>query len=59
MIQEIIDHQQKNFTDDDLQNKIKESGTTANIIYLNSQTGEGYCVNIGDSKAIHYKSFSD
>jgi hypothetical protein len=36
MIQEIKDHQKRKFSDEVLQKKIKDSGTTANIIYLNS-----------------------
>ena len=55
MKDEIKSHQIRDFPYEFLFHKIKKCGTTANLIYLNSKTGKGYCCNIGDSKAMHYK----
>ena len=55
MIIEILTQQEKNFPKEIVLKKINNCGATANLIYLDTKTGKGYCVNLGDAKALYYK----
>ena len=32
---------------------LKFCGATANVVYVDSNSGKAYCVNLGDSKAMY------
>ena len=52
---EILSHKEQSFQEELVLKKINNCGATVNLIYLETKTGKGYCVNLGDAKALHYK----